>query len=71
MDVNKALELIQKMARWCISEGMVLSPYLPSLKRPIEVIKEASTDFKCWKRTDRGSVEIFVSKELIQQVFKE
>jgi hypothetical protein len=68
INLDQVLKLIQKVAKWCVSEGMVLSPWR---KYTVNEIKSADSDFKCWKRVGEGSVEVFVSKELVAEVFKD
>jgi hypothetical protein len=68
IDLEQAMKLIRKMAKWCVNEGTVLSPWRAYT---VDEVRPADSDFKCWKRIDRGSVEVFIAREFVQQVFKD
>jgi hypothetical protein len=71
VSVNEAIRIIYSAAKWCLREGILLSPYLPLHKQTVTEIKTSGTDFKCWKRVREKSIEVFIAKELISEVFKD
>jgi hypothetical protein len=71
VSVNEAIRIIYSVAKWCLREGTLLSPHLPLHKQTIETVREAGADFRCWRRVKEKSIEVFVSKELIPEVFKD